>query len=165
MEARPTMDTSIVRELFRFNIDAARALGTDEDFARKLEDLEAQLTPLRIGKRGTILEWSEDFEEAEPGHRHMSHLYGLYPAAEITRSTPDTFEAARKTIERRLACGGGHTGWSRAWIINFFARLGDGEAAHENFIALLVELLDEKSSESSCSDNEYVLHMILQDIQ
>ena len=135
--AGPTMDTSIVRELFRFNIDAARALGTDEDFARKLEDLEAQLTPLRIGKRGTILEWSEDFEEAEPGHRHMSHLYGLYPAAEITRSTPDTFEAARKTIERRLACGGGHTGWSRAWIINFFARLGDGEAAHENFIALL----------------------------
>ena len=135
--AGPTMDTSIVRELFRFNVEAARALGTDEAFARKLEELESQLTPLRIGTNGTILEWSEEFREAEPGHRHMSHLYGLYPAAEITRSTPEVFAAARRTIERRLANGGGHTGWSRAWIVNFFARLGDGEAAHEHFTALL----------------------------
>ncbi len=146
--AGPTMDTSIVRELFRFNIDAARALGIDGEFADRLEGLEAELTPLRIGKNGTILEWSEDFEEVEPGHRHMSHLYGLYPAAEITRSTPETFEAARKTIERRLAHGGGHTGWSRAWIINFFARLGDGEAAHENLLALF-----EKSTLPNLFDN------------
>ena len=135
--AGPTMDTSIIRELFRFNIDAAEALGCDGEFVRELRDAERQLTPLRIGKHGTIMEWSEDFEEAEPGHRHMSMLYGLHPASEITRSTPETFAAARKTIERRLAHGGGHTGWSRAWIINFFARLGDGEAAHENFLALI----------------------------
>ncbi|MBQ3706340.1 MAG: glycoside hydrolase family 95 protein [Clostridia bacterium] len=134
--AGPTMDMSIIRELFRFTVDAARALGEDGAFAQKLEALTAELPPLRIGKHGTIMEWSEDFEEAEPGHRHMSHLYGLHPGCEITRATPELFEAARKTIERRLANGGGHTGWSRAWIINFFARLGDGEAAHENLLAL-----------------------------
>ena len=83
------------------------------------------------------MEWSEDFEESEPGHRHMSQLYGLYPAAEITKETPEFFKAARKTIERRLSNGGGHTGWSRAWIINFFARLADGNKAYENIIALL----------------------------
>ena len=82
------------------------------------------------------MEWSEDFEEWEPGHRHISHLYGLHPANEITQSTPEYFAAARKTIERRLANGGGHTGWSRAWIINFFARLLDGNTAYDNIVAL-----------------------------
>jgi len=135
--AGPTMDTSIIRELLQFNIDAAETLGEDGEFTAKLRETLLQLTPLRIGKYGQIMEWSEDFEEAEPGHRHISHLYGLYPAAEITQSTPDYFRAARKTIERRLAHGGGHTGWSRAWIINFFARLADGNAAYENIIALL----------------------------
>jgi len=134
--AGPTMDTSIIRELFEFNVEAAHALGIDEEFVREIKRALSQLTPLRTGKHGQILEWSEDFEEAEPGHRHMSQLYGLYPGSEITRSTPETYAAARKTIERRLANGGGHTGWSRAWIVNFFARLSDGKAAHENLIAL-----------------------------
>ena len=98
--------------------------------------LKRILRPLQIGKHGQLLEWSEDFEEWEPGHRHISHLYGLHPANEITQSTPEYFAAARKTIERRLANGGGHTGWSRAWIINFFARLLDGNAAYENINAL-----------------------------
>ncbi len=135
--AGPTMDTSIIRELFEFNIEAADALGEDAEFAQTLRETLERLTPLRIGKYGQIMEWPEEFEEAEPGHRHMSQLYGLYPAAQIRRSTPELFAAARKTIERRLAHGGGHTGWSRAWIINFFARLADGNAAHENLIALL----------------------------
>lgn len=135
--AGPTMDTSIIRELLEFNIEASDVLGEDVEFAETLKNTLAQLTPLRIGKYGQIMEWSEDFEDAEPGHRHISHLYGLYPAAEIRKSTPEYFEAARKTIERRLAHGGGHTGWSRAWIINFFARLADGNAAYENIIALL----------------------------
>lgn len=135
--AGPTMDTSIIRELFTFNIEAAKILDTDAAFVRELEETVAQLMPLRIGKYGQIMEWSEDFDEAEPGHRHMSHLYGLYPADEIRQSTPELFEAAKKTIERRLSHGGGHTGWSRAWIISFFARLADGNAAYENIIALL----------------------------
>ena len=148
VSAGTTMDTSIIRELFAFNIEAADVLGIDRDFAEDLCGKLNQLTPLRIGKYGQILEWSEDFDETAPGHRHMSHLYGLYPGCEITPSTPDLFEAARKTIERRLAHGGGHTGWSRAWIIAFFARLGDGNAAYDNVIALL-----EKSTLSNLFDN------------
>jgi alpha-L-fucosidase 2 len=130
------MDTSIIRELLQFNVDAANALGQDREFAEKLKGILSQLKPLQIGKYGQLLEWSEDFEEWEPGHRHISHLYGLHPANEITQSTPEYFAAARKTIERRLANGGGHTGWSRAWIINFFARLLDGNTAYDNIVAL-----------------------------
>lgn len=134
--AGPTMDISIIRELLQFNIDAANALGIDSDFVKELEQILPQLPPLRIGKHGQLLEWSEDFEEWEPGHRHISHLFGLHPGNEITQSTPEYFAAARKTIQRRLANGGGHTGWSRAWIINFFARLLDGNVAYENITAL-----------------------------
>lgn len=137
--AGPTMDTSIIRELFRFNIDAANALGEDGEFVKKLEEILPQLPPLQIGKYGQLMEWSEDFEEWEPGHRHISHLYGLHPASEITQSTPEYFAAARRTIERRLSNGGGHTGWSRAWIINFFARLLDGNTAYDNLVALFMK--------------------------
>ena len=135
--AGPTMDISIIRELFEFNIEAIDALGYDLDFKPILEKKLSLLPPIKIGKYGQIMEWSEDFEECDPGHRHISQLYALYPASQINSSKPDLFNAARKTIDRRLANGGGHTGWSRAWIINFFARLLDGEKAHENFIALI----------------------------
>ena len=137
--AGPTMDISIIRELFSFTVEASEILGEDAAFAERVKKALAELPPLRIGSYGGIMEWSEDFEEAEPGHRHMSHLYGLYPAAEITPSSPELFAAARKTIEHRLAHGGGHTGWSRAWIVNFFARLADGEAAYENLLALFTK--------------------------
>jgi alpha-L-fucosidase 2 len=84
------------------------------------------------------MEWSEEFKEADPGHRHISHLFGLYPGKQITmRTSSELAQAARKTIDYRLAHGGGHTGWSRAWIINFYARLEDGEEAYENLTALL----------------------------
>jgi len=97
-----------------------------------------KLTPVSIGSDGRIMEWSEEFVEAEPGHRHISHLYGLHPGNQITRQkNPELMEAARKTIEYRLSHGGGHTGWSRAWIINFYARLKDGEKAYENVLELL----------------------------
>ena len=134
--AGPTMDMCIIRELFEFNIEAIDALGEDVDFKAVLEEKLSKLPPIRTGKYGQIMEWSEDFEEAEPGHRHISHLYGLYPAAQITKSTPELFEGAKKTIERRLSNGGGHPGWSRAWIINFYARLCDGNKAYENILAL-----------------------------
>jgi hypothetical protein len=79
-----------------------------------------------------------DYEEAEPGHRHMSHLFGLHPGNQVTvRGTPELAQACRVSLDRRLAQGGGHTGWSRAWIVNFFARLEDGDKAHENLVALL----------------------------
>jgi alpha-L-fucosidase 2 len=83
------------------------------------------------------MEWPEDYEEVEPGHRHMSQLFALFPGNQITRQkTPELVKAARATIERRLANGGGHTGWSRAWIINFWTRLADSEQAYENLLAL-----------------------------
>jgi alpha-L-fucosidase 2 len=85
------------------------------------------------------MEWIEDYREVEPGHRHMSHLLGLHPGSHITTQTPELFQAARKTIENRLSQGGGHTGWSRAWIINFYARLKDGEKAYEHLQALLAK--------------------------
>ena len=133
-----TMDTEIITDLFRNCIAASEALGKDADFRAKLEATLKRLPPLSIGKHGQIMEWSEDYDEPEPGHRHISQLFALHPGHQITRSgTPELAKAARATLERRLAHGGGHTGWSRAWIINFWARLGDGEQAYENILALL----------------------------
>jgi alpha-L-fucosidase 2 len=83
------------------------------------------------------MEWVHEYEEAEPGHRHMSHLFGLHPGTQITPETPELFAAARSTLERRLANGGGHTGWSRAWIISFYARLLDGNESYRHLRQLL----------------------------
>jgi len=134
----PTMDMQILRELFTNCIEASRILDVDREFRKQLEETRARLAPMQIGKHGQLQEWIEDFEENEPGHRHMSHLYGLHPGNQITpRGTPELAKAARVSLERRIAHGGGHTGWSRAWLVNFWARLGDGEKAHENLMALL----------------------------
>ena len=132
-----TIDIQIITELFNACIEAAEILNESSAFADTLQQTLSKLPSVRIGANGTIREWIEDYEEAEPGHRHMSHLFGLYPATQITPQTSKLFEAARKTIQRRLAHGGGHTGWSRAWIINFYARLLDGENAYQHLLALL----------------------------
>ena len=134
----PTMDMEIIWDLFTNTIEASKILDTDSKFRNQLANLRSQLSPLRIGSDGRLMEWSEEFKEAEPGHRHISHLFGLHPGKQITvQQTPELAQAARKTIDYRLSHGGGHTGWSRAWIINFFARLEDGEKAYENLVALL----------------------------
>lgn len=133
----PTMDMTITRELMNNTIAASKVLGEDKKFRKELESVIPRLSPLRIGSDGRIMEWAEEFKEQDPGHRHISHLYGLYPGNEIsTVKTPEFAAAARKTIDYRLSHGGGHTGWSRAWIINYFARLNDGEKAYENILAL-----------------------------
>jgi alpha-L-fucosidase 2 len=136
----PTMDHMIIRDLLQNTISAAEIFGTDKALVKKMQAALKKLTPTRIGSDGRILEWSEEFKEQEPGHRHVSHLYGLHPGNQISRQqNPELLKAARKTIDYRLANGGGHTGWSRAWIINFFARLGDGQKAYENVVALLTK--------------------------
>jgi alpha-L-fucosidase 2 len=133
-----SMDTQIIRGLFRDCSEAARLLGIDEEFRAQLKRTSERLPPMQIGRDGRLLEWSEEYEEPEPGHRHISHLFALHPSDQITpRGTPDLAAAARKTLEYRLKNGGGHTGWSRAWIINFWARLEDGEQAYQNLLALL----------------------------
>jgi len=99
-----------------------------------------RLPQLKIGKFGQLQEWMEDYDEPDPGHRHISHLFALHPGNQITlRGTPELARAARVSLERRLKAGSGHTGWSRAWIINFWARLEEGDLAHENIVALLAK--------------------------
>ena len=145
----PTMDQQIIRDLFTACIEASRSLETDAAFRKQLEDALARLAPTKIGPDGRIMEWPEPFEEPSPGHRHMSHLYGLHPAKIISvTETPDLAAAARKSLEHRLSHGGGHTGWSRAWIINFWARLRDGDKVGENVQALLA-----KSTHPNLFDN------------
>ncbi|MFE4711453.1 glycoside hydrolase N-terminal domain-containing protein [Paenibacillus sp. NPDC056722] len=136
--AGPSMDSQILHELFSACIEAADLLGVDAAFAKRLHTLRERLPEPEIGKHGQLKEWLEDYEEAEPGHRHISHLFALHPGTRFSaRETPEWMKAARVTLERRLAHGGGHTGWSRAWIINLWARLADGEKAWENVQALL----------------------------
>jgi alpha-L-fucosidase 2 len=131
----PTHDMQLLRELFGNCIQASEALGIDADFRKKLVETRAKLAPNRIGKHGQIQEWLEDYEEVEPTHRHVSHLYGLHPYNEITpESTPDLAAAAKVTLERR---GDQSTGWSMAWKANFWARLRDGNHAHK-LLALLI---------------------------
>jgi alpha-L-fucosidase 2 len=134
----PTMDTEITRQLFKRVMQAGEILGIDGEFRARVKAASDRLQPFQIGKYGQLQEWSVDYEEKEPGHRHVSQLFALHPGDQITpRSTPELARAARVTLERRLANGGGHTGWSRAWIINFWARLEDGDKASENVQALL----------------------------
>jgi alpha-L-fucosidase 2 len=136
--AGATMDREIIRQLSTECIKASEILNTDEEFRGQLQTALRDVPPLAIGKYGQIQEWLEDYDEAEPGHRHVSQLFALHPGDQITmRGTPDLAKAARATLERRLSHGGGHTGWSRAWIINFWARLEDGQSAYENVRELL----------------------------
>lgn len=132
-----TVDIEIVNALFDYCIDAAGILGADSDFADSLRSVKKRLPPVRINSKGVIQEWINDYDEPEPGHRHMSHLLGLYPLAQFTPETPELFKAAEATIGRRLSFGGGQTGWSKAWMISLFARLQEGEKAYSNVMDLL----------------------------
>ena len=134
----PAMDTEIIRAIFDRVSRCSKILGVDDALRAQVEAAAKRLPPFKIGKDGALQEWNEDYAETEPGHRHISHLFALYPDHQITlRETPDLAKAARAVLERRLANGGGSTGWSRAWIVNCWARLEDGEAAHSSLLALL----------------------------
>lgn len=134
-----TIDVQIINKLFDVVTATSRILDSDHAFSEKIESIRKQLPPVQIGENGTIQEWINDYEEVKIGHRHISHLLGLYPLAQITSESPKLFEAARKTIERRLSAGGGHTGWSRAWIVNFYARIQNGEEAWSHLQLLLAK--------------------------
>ena len=136
-----TIDLEIIHELFTNCIACIDVLEEDSDFRAELVSALEQLAPLQISeKTGRLQEWIFDYDEPEPGHRHMSHMYGLHPSCQITlRGTPELAEAARKSLEYRLAHGGGHTGWSRAWLVNFLARLEDAEEAYNHLQQLLAK--------------------------
>lgn len=136
--AGPSMDSQILYALFDSFINASILLGKDGEFVQCIREIFTKLPAPKIGKYGQIQEWQEDYEEKEPGHRHISQLFGLHPGKQFTvKNTPELAEAARNTLERRLEHGGGHTGWSRAWIINMWARLKEGQKAYENILELL----------------------------
>lgn len=124
------MDIGIITDFVTYTGKICEILGGKEDVKEKCDDIKEHLTPLKITSDGRIMEWNEEFTENELGHRHISHLYALHPAGLIEEGTP-LFDACKKTLKTRLENGGGHTGWSNAWIINQFARLFDGESAYK----------------------------------
>lgn len=133
-----SMDTQIITVLFRNVIKSAEILGKDKTFSKKLTGLLKKLPPIEVGKYGQIKEWAVDYDEVEIGHRHISQLFALYPADLISpHKTPKLADAARATLIRRLIHGGGHTGWSCAWIANMWARLYDSRMVYENIKNLL----------------------------
>jgi len=134
-----TFDLQIIRDLFFHTAAAARILEIDEAFAMSLDATRARLAPTRVNGAGRIMEWQEDFEENEIHHRHASHLWGLYPGTEISPQTPELFEGAKRSLERR---GDTSTGWSMAWKMNFWARFGDGDRANRLLGALLRPVSD-----------------------
>ena len=134
------MDQEIIWDNFTNVLEAAEILKIEDEFVERVKDALANLSLPKIGSDGRLMEWSQEFEEVDKGHRHLSHLYGLYPGNQFTENkTPYYIDAINRSIEHRLSNGGGHTGWSRAWIINFYARLGNSEKAYENIKALLAK--------------------------
>ena len=139
------MDISLVQEVMTNSIKAAQILGVDADRIPVWQSILDRLQPLGIGSDGRLLEWNEELEEGEPGHRHMSHLYGVYPGGFITaEGTPELFDACIKSYDARLSHGGGYTGWSRGWCANLDARFGRGDSAFEQ----VKEMIREFSSDS-----------------
>lgn len=137
----PAMDIQITRELLMALLRAGEILGTDSSFREQLRSTLARLPQISVGKHGQIMEWAEEYDEAEPGHRHISHLFALHPGSQIDpHTTPELARAARQTLERRRAHGGGTgVGWSFAWMMCFRARLGEGDAAHSALQRYLAE--------------------------
>jgi len=133
-----SMDQQIIWETLANTLEAAETLGIEDHLVSRIRGTLERLGRPRIGSDGRLMEWAQEYVEAEPGHRHVSHLYGLHPGSQISVTrTPELAAAARKALEVRLANGGGHTGWSRAWMINFGARFLDGEFAHDHLRLLL----------------------------
>ncbi len=140
--AGAAMDHQILRELIEGYLKASKELGIQDEIVDKSSNILTRIPKDKVGKYGQIMEWRKDYKEGDPGHRHISHLYALCPAHQITvDKTPELAKAALQTLERRLYYGGGHTGWSCAWIVNFYARLGESEKALKN-----LEKLWEKST-------------------
>ena len=136
------MDQQVIYEIFTNLLEASKTLKIKSELTAKISDQLQKLRPgFVLGKEGRILEWDREYDEPEPGHRHMSHLYGFHPGDQISKDEqPEIFQAVRKTLDYRLDHGGAGTGWSRAWLINCSARLMDGEMAHKH-----IQLLFQKS--------------------
>lgn len=136
----PTHDQQVIWQLFTDFLMASSELGIESDFTNQVTKAKSRLAGSKIGSDGRLMEWAEEFPEVEPGHRHISHLFALHPGSQINLlETPELAEAAKKSLDRRIANGGGHTGWSAAWLINQYARLQDAEKAKESLNTVLAK--------------------------
>lgn len=133
----PTMDIEITRELFGRTLQAGALLHEDPEFLAKVKSAMDRLPPFEIGHLGNLQEWQLDYDDAAKGHRHISHLWALFPGTQITpQHTPELAAAAQNALETRLTNGGGQTGWSRAWVINYWDHLNNGPRAYESMQVL-----------------------------
>lgn len=135
----PTMDVEIIGGLLRFYIEVEQLLGLDLAQADEAAEALKKMPELKVGKHGQLMEWLEDYDEPEPGHRHISHMFALYPDCAVNETTTELFKAAETTLKRRLSHGGGHTGWSCAWLVLLFARLQNGTDAYKTLTKLLTQ--------------------------
>jgi alpha-L-fucosidase 2 len=134
------MDVVLIQDALEHAIRAAERLEVDADRRQTWQSILDRLPPLKVGRHGQLQEWNEDFDEVEPGHRHFSHMIGLYPGDQLDpERTPALWTAAKRALERRLAHSGGHTGWSRSWTACMFARLGDAGKAWEHLAHLITD--------------------------
>lgn len=151
-----TMDFLLIREVMERCIKASEILGIDEDLRLKWHEILNGIPPFQAGKFGQLQEWLDDHEEAEPGHRHVSHLIGVYPGEQMTPETlPEMYKAARVSLERRLAAGGGHTGWSRSWVCALWARFLEGELAYEHLVCLITDFATKSLLDTHPMNNEW----------
>jgi alpha-L-fucosidase 2 len=138
LDTMPTMDRWLLADVFQLTLDTAARIGADDSIVARARAALERIPRPEVSPDGRLLEWSSDYREHEPGHRHFSHLYGLYPGTAIDpSSTPELAAAARASLQARLDAGGGSTGWSRAWAISLWARLHDGDKAMESIQHLL----------------------------
>lgn len=134
----PAHDQQVIWNLFSDFLKASDELGVQDGFTDSVKIALNKLAGPKIGSDGRLMEWAEEFPEAEPGHRHISHMFAVHPGSQITvENTPELAAAAKKSLDYRIANGGGHTGWSAAWLISQYARLQDGEKANANLATVL----------------------------
>jgi alpha-L-fucosidase 2 len=139
----PTHDQQVIWLLFDDFAMVSKELAVNDDFAASVEKAKNQLAGSQIGSDGRLMEWAEEFPEAEPGHRHISHLFAVHPGSQINPvQTPELAVAAEKSLAYRLSHGGGHTGWSAAWLISQYARLHQPEKAKESVDLVLTKSIN-----------------------
>lgn len=139
----PSHDQQTIWQLFDDFVLLSGVLGTDDDFVDRVAEAQNNLEGVKIGSDGRLMEWREEFEEAEPGHRHMSHMFAVHPGSQINvLQTPEWAAAASKSIDYRIAKGGGYTGWSSAWLVSQYARLHRAEDALHSLDNVLIENLN-----------------------
>ena len=138
--AGPTMDYVFIREILERCLAASTILGVDADRRAGWEKILKDLPPFQIGRHGQLQEWLDDEVENDPGHRHLSHLIGVFPGEMMTAERlPEFHKAALVSLERRMAAGGGHTGWSRSWVACLWARFGEPEKAYNDLSHLITD--------------------------